>query len=56
MTCKRCNGEGKIWYGNTTVWRGGIGGSMMTEGTCNKCWGSGDESNPGENLKLKSKP
>jgi DnaJ-class molecular chaperone len=53
VTCIRCNGSGTIVYGSGATWRGGIGGSMMTEDVCNKCWGSGDEKNPGENLKAK---
>lgn len=41
--CKKCNGLGTIVYGSTSTWRGGIGGAAMTNGVCNKCWGSGDE-------------
>jgi hypothetical protein len=40
--CNKCGGSGGIWYGNTTTWRGGIGGQSMTYGVCNVCWGSGD--------------
>jgi len=49
--CKTCGGMGKRCYGNTSTWRGGIGGQAMTTGVCNKCWGSGSTSVPGANLK-----
>ncbi len=49
--CKRCKATGRYLYPSTTTWRGGIGGCAMTEGICDKCWGSGDDTNPGENLR-----
>ena len=49
--CKRCSGAGSYGYGNTATWMGGIGGSMVTWGVCNLCWGSGDSSNQWLNLK-----
>ena len=49
--CKKCGGAGGFSYGNTATWMGGIGGSMVTWGTCNLCWGSGDSTRPGVNLK-----
>ncbi len=51
--CIRCKGSGQRLYSSTTTWRGGIGGCAMTTGVCDKCWGSGDEKNPGENLREK---
>lgn len=39
--CKKCGGSGKVMYGSTSTWRGGIGGSAMTSGVCDSCWGSG---------------
>lgn len=39
--CGRCGGQGSYVYGSTSVYWGGIGGAAMTEGACNKCWGSG---------------
>lgn len=44
--CDRCRGLGRRVYGSTATWRGGIGGQMMTEGVCDKCWGSGDATRP----------
>lgn len=49
--CDRCSGSGRIVYGSTSTWRGGIGGQAMTGDVCNKCWGSGDEGHPWTNLK-----
>ena len=49
--CKRCGGSGRIGYGNTATWRGGIGGSMMTADVCSGCWGSGDEHRKGVDLR-----
>lgn len=51
--CVRCCGTGEYTYGSTSTWRRGIGGCAMTKGTCDRCWGSGDESAPGENLREK---
>ena len=51
VACTRCGGSGTIVYGNTATWLGGIGGSAMTPGVCNLCWGSGDSTRPGANLK-----
>lgn len=44
--CKRCDGFGTIVYASTATWHGGIGGSAMTPGPCNFCWGSGDKNRP----------
>ena len=44
--CERCGGVGSFMYGNTSTWRNGVGGSMMTVGVCNKCWGSGSQEKP----------
>ena len=41
--CKKCQGTGSVTYSSTAMWRGGIGGSMLTLGVCDHCWGSGDE-------------
>lgn len=49
--CKKCNGSGKLLYGSTSTWRGGIGGQMMTSAICDKCWGSGNEKRPWLNLR-----
>ena len=49
--CFECGGSGALVYGNTSTWRGGVGGNAMTRGVCNKCWGSGDTSKPWTNLR-----
>ena len=50
--CPKCSGSGERAYGNTTGWRGGAGGNMVTGDTCDACWGSGDKDNPGINLRV----
>ncbi len=49
--CQRCRGMGVNLYGSTSVWMGGIGGASMTWGLCDRCWGSGDQTNPFHDLK-----
>lgn len=39
--CPRCLGTRTIVYGTTSTYRGGAGGTTMTEDWCDKCWGSG---------------
>ena len=41
VACPACQGHGRRTYGDTSTWRGGIGGQAITEGVCDKCWGSG---------------
>lgn len=53
-TCEKCNGSGHRLYPNTAGWDyepGKIVGQAMTRDTCELCWGTGDESNPGYNLR-----
>ncbi len=49
--CKDCGGNGIKSYGSTSTWHGGIGGSAITQGVCDKCWGSGNIDKPWVNLK-----
>ena len=49
--CGGCGGFGVRTYGSTAQWRGGIGGQMLTQGICDKCWGSGDDNSPWMNLR-----
>ncbi len=49
--CPECEGSGQRIYGNTTTWVGGIGGQVMTHDVCDECWGTGDLSRPGINLR-----
>lgn len=53
--CVRCQGSGQYSYGNTSTWRRGIGGCAMTVGTCDRCWGSGDDKAPGPDLRAGAK-
>ena len=46
IPCKACGGAGVRAYGDTTTWRGGIGGQRITRDVCNKCWGSGNAEKP----------
>ena len=49
--CIKCNGTGTVLYGSTSTFLGGIGGQMMTEGVCDRCWGTGRKDKTGVNLK-----
>jgi len=49
--CKKCGGTGKRIYANTSTWRHGIGGQVITEDVCDSCWGTGNEDRPGINLR-----
>lgn len=46
QVCPGCSGYGVKAYGSTAMWRGGIGGSAITPGVCDKCWGSGNKHRP----------
>lgn len=35
-----------VAYGSTATWHGGVGGASITNGVCDKCWGSGDADQP----------
>lgn len=47
--CQECGGSGVTTYGDTSTWRGGIGGQTITTDVCDKCWGSGDADRPWPN-------
>lgn len=51
VACPYCRGFGKRTYSNTSAWRHGIGGQMMTVGICDLCWGTGRTDETGVNLK-----
>lgn len=54
--CKECGGSGVVAYSSTATWHGGIGGQIITEAVCDKCWGSGDTTRPWLDLRrLESK-
>lgn len=44
--CPECDGYGVLTYGDTSTWRRGAGGQMLTTDVCDKCWGSGDIDKP----------
>ena len=46
MVCEICAGSGYKLYGDTSTWRDGIGGQMLTLDVCNVCWGSGHKEKP----------
>lgn len=41
--CTTCDGSGMRVYPDTTRGRGGVGGQMISDGTCDACNGSGTE-------------
>jgi peptidoglycan hydrolase CwlO-like protein len=49
--CKKCWGLGRRAYGNTTGWRGGIGGQAITTDVCDFCWGTGDLDRKGRDVR-----
>lgn len=49
--CETCGGAGTRVYGSTATFWGGIGGAAMTNGICDKCWGSGNKVRTWLNLK-----
>ena len=44
--CGECGGAGVKGYANTATYHGGVGGMMVTEDVCDKCWGSDDRTRP----------
>ena len=46
MACQECQGLGVTVYGDTSTWRGGVGGQAFTSDVCDKCWGSGQKDRP----------
>jgi len=42
VACATCGGTGYRGYGDTSTWRGGIGGQALSTDVCDVCWGSGD--------------
>ena len=49
--CPVCSGSGVRTYGDTSTWRGGVGGSAMTTDICDTCWGSGNSDRPWTDLR-----
>lgn len=44
--CGACGGWGVATYANTSTWRKGVGGNMLTSDVCDTCWGSGNAERP----------
>lgn len=51
VPCTRCGGSGVSAYGDSSTWRGGIGGQVITWDVCDQCWGSGRADRPWTNLR-----
>jgi len=51
IACERCGGRGFRTYASTATWRGGIGGSALTDDVCDKCWSTGRSDRTGPNLR-----
>lgn len=51
VACPGCDGYGTKTYAGTTGWRGGIGGSMLTDSVCDLCWGTGRVDRKGPDLR-----
>lgn len=47
--CDRCEGKGFYYYGNSGTYHEGDGMVLRAfwEDFCDKCWGTGDQNNPG---------
>ncbi len=52
VVCHWCGGFGHRGYGSTATWRGGVGGQVVTQDVCDKCWGTGRSDRTGVNLRL----
>lgn len=53
--CVKCKGMGTFYYPNTGIYwseanLASVVGSGFTWGTCNRCWGTGNEKSPGKDL------
>lgn len=56
QVCDKCGGSGKYYYssgGTYDTTPGIIVTHAFTWDVCDKCWGTGDSSKPGENLLVK---
>jgi len=51
-----CTGSGVRAYGDTSTWRGGIGGQSLTCDVCDSCWGSGSKSKPWPSRRTQEQP
>jgi len=52
VDCPDCNATGVKTYPTAALWhKGGMAAQVITEGVCNRCWGTGDLSRKGKPLK-----
>ena len=51
VACTGCGGVGRKSYPSTATWAGGIGGQAVTDGICDKCWGTGRTDRTGADLR-----
>jgi hypothetical protein len=51
LACPKCKGFAEIMYASTSTWRGGGGGSAITTGVCDQCWGTGQTDKSGPDLR-----
>lgn len=49
--CVKCGGAGRRAYASTSTWHVGTGGSMVTDDVCDRCWGTGDQTKKGADLR-----
>lgn len=49
--CPACSGTGQKLYSNTSTWRHGGGGQMLTTDVCDTCWGSRTTQRTGADLR-----
>lgn len=49
--CSRCGGKGRAHYSSGATYHGGAGTCSLAWDICDKCWGSGDETDPFDNLR-----
>lgn len=49
--CPHCRAQGWRQYSSTATWRGGLGGQAFCQDVCDQCWGSGDLTYPGYDIR-----
>lgn len=49
--CPKCNGSGDYLYGHGSTWRGGMGVCASTYDVCDVCWGTGQQSVKGYDIR-----
>lgn len=49
--CAGCGGSGRKGYMHGSTWRGGVGHTGRAYDVCDDCWGTGDKTNKGVDLR-----